>query len=167
MAAAPADDKHFPNRNVFSSFLSLEHVSAEIIAGSVGSCQAGVMSFTVFIIMTLVMFSGRQDRTRSAAEHPPVSEVTWTLYPCILDCGLLHIICTVFSFRILNLRSKGGSTVERETSTPLIRRLRGEGGRILMLNMMRGFYQQSTLPGRSYTSSLLEQQQQKQHNTRV
>lgn len=46
--------------------------------------------------------------------HQPESDVTCTLKPSILDSGCFHIICTVFSFKILNLKSDGGITVERE-----------------------------------------------------
>lgn len=49
--------------------------------------------------------------------HPPVSDVTTTLKPSILDSGCFHIICTVFSFKILNLKSDGGVTVERESES--------------------------------------------------
>lgn len=45
--------------------------------------------------------------------HQPVSDVTCTLKPSFLDSGCFHIICTVFSFKILNLKSDGGITVER------------------------------------------------------
>lgn len=45
--------------------------------------------------------------------HQPVSDVTCTLKPSILDSGCFHSICTVFSFKILNLKSDGGITVER------------------------------------------------------
>jgi len=45
--------------------------------------------------------------------YQPVSDVTCTLKPSVLDSGCFHIICTVFSFKILNLKSDGGITVER------------------------------------------------------
>lgn len=44
----------------------------------------------------------------------PVSDVTCILYPSIWDVGCLHVISTVFSFRILNFKSEGGSTVNKD-----------------------------------------------------
>lgn len=45
-------------------------------------------------------------------DHSPVSEATCILNPSIRVSGTFHVICTVFSFKILNLKSEGGSTVK-------------------------------------------------------
>jgi len=43
----------------------------------------------------------------------PASDTTCILKPSILDEGLTHDISTVFSFRILNFKSEGGSTANK------------------------------------------------------